>query len=107
LDEWLQSLAINNETFHTIVLRSWNLDLIEQVNTISNQISHIIDFWLESVLGGYITVFVIDCIHSYSVAKREFFKGLCGRYLKQLSTWVKMLLCHKGVMKMEPNHPIN
>jgi hypothetical protein len=48
-----------------------------------------------------ITEFSIDCTQSYSVVERELFKGLCGRYLKSLSTWIKMLLCDKGVMKME------
>jgi hypothetical protein len=64
-----------------------------------------VDFWLDSVLGGYITEFSIECTQSYSVVEREFFKGPCGRYLKSLSTWVKMLLCDKGVMKLESDHP--
>jgi hypothetical protein len=79
--------------------------LIQQVNTISNQISHAVDFWMDSVLGGYITEFSIDCTQSYSVVEREFFKGPHRRYLKSLSTWIKMLLCDKGVMKLESDHP--
>jgi hypothetical protein len=79
--------------------------MIQEVNTISNKISRALYFWLDSVLGGYITKFSIDCTQSYSVAEREFFKGPCGRYLKSLSTWIKMLLCDKGVMKMESDFP--
>jgi hypothetical protein len=105
LVEWLQRLAENNGTFHTIVLRNWTPELIQQVNTISNWISRAVDFWLDSVLGGYITEFSIDCTQSYSVVERELFKGPHGRYLKSLSTWIKMLLCDKGVMKMEYDHP--
>jgi hypothetical protein len=85
--------------------RNWTPELIQQVNTISNQISCTVDFWLDSVLGGYITEFSIDCTQSYSVVEREFFKGPHGRYLKSLSTWIKMLLCDKGVMKMESDFP--
>jgi hypothetical protein len=75
--------------------------LIRQLNTVSNKVSHTVDFWLNSVLGGYITEFAIDCTQSYSVTEREFFKGPHGRYLNTLSTWIKMLLCDKNVMKME------
>jgi hypothetical protein len=57
--------------------------------------------WLNSILGGYITDFVVDCTQSYSVTKRDLFKGPPGRYLSTLSLWIKMLLCDKNVMKME------
>jgi hypothetical protein len=82
-------------------VRNWTPELIRQVNIVSNWVSRAIDYWLESVLGGYIIEFAIDCTQSYSVMEREFFKGPRGRYLKLLSTWIKMSLCDKGVMKME------
>ena len=49
---------------------------IEGVNTLSNSISHVVDFWLDSVSRGYITEFSIDYTQSYSVTKRKLFKGL-------------------------------
>jgi hypothetical protein len=55
--------------------RNWTLELIRQVNSISNKVSRAIDYWLESVLGGYITEFSIDCTQSYNTAERELFKG--------------------------------
>jgi hypothetical protein len=64
LAEWLQRLDENSETFCTIIPRNWTPQLIRQVNIISNQISHAVDFWLDSVLGGYITKFVIYCTQS-------------------------------------------
>jgi hypothetical protein len=88
-----------------MVLRNWTLELIQQVNIVSNKISHTVDFWLDNVLEGCITEFNIDCTQSYSVAEREFFKVPHGRYLKSLSTWIKKLLCDKGVMKMESDFP--
>jgi hypothetical protein len=45
--------------------------------------------------------FAVDCTQSYSVAERDFFKGLRGRFMKALGTWIKMLLCDKCVMMME------
>jgi hypothetical protein len=105
LEEWIQRLVEHNGRFLTVVPKNWIPELIRQVNTISNQVSHTIDFWLDSILGGYITEFSIECTQSYSVAEREFFKGPRGRYLKSLSTWIKMLLCDKGVVKMKSNFP--
>jgi hypothetical protein len=103
--KWLQRLDEKNGTLHTIVPRTWTLELIEQFNTISNRISHMVDFWMDSVLGDYIIEFDIDSTQSYSSIERELFKGPHGRYFKSLSTWVKMLLCDKGVMKLESNRP--
>jgi hypothetical protein len=57
------------------------------------------------VYKGVILLSFIDYTQSYSVSKREFVKGLRGRYFKSLSTWVKMLLCDKGFMKLESDHP--
>jgi hypothetical protein len=86
-------------------LRSWTPKLIQEFDTIINRTSRAIYFWMDSVLGGYITEFAIDFTHSYSVVEREFFKGPREIYLKSLSTWIKMLLCDKGVMKMEFDFP--
>jgi hypothetical protein len=82
-------------------LRNRTLELIRQLNTISNNVSLVVDFWLNNILGGYITEFVVDCTESYSFAERYFFKGPRKRYLSALSTWIKMLLCDKNVMKMD------
>jgi hypothetical protein len=47
LVEWLQRLAENNGTFHTIVLRNWTPELIQQVNTISNlDLVQLISGWI-------------------------------------------------------------
>jgi hypothetical protein len=58
-----------------VVLRNWTPELIQQVNVVRNKTSHTIDYWLDSVLGGYVTEFAIDCTQSYNVVEREFFKG--------------------------------
>jgi len=44
--------------------------------------------------------FMVDTSVSYSEVKRFFFKGLRGKYLKLLNTWIKMLLWEKWVMKL-------
>jgi len=88
-----------------MVSMNWTPKLIQQVNVVRNNTSHAIDYWLNSVLGGYVTEFMIDYTQPYSAAKRELFKGPRGRYLKSLSTWLNMFPCDKGVMKMEFDYP--
>jgi hypothetical protein len=105
LDEWLEKLVEKSGmTFRGGIPRIWTLELIRQVNTVSNWVSCVVDFWLDSILGGYINEFSIDCTHSYSTVEREFFKDPRERYLRSLSTWIKMLLCDKGIMRMESDY---
>jgi hypothetical protein len=58
-----------------MVLRNWTCELIKQVNEVSNNTSTTINYWLYSVMGGYIIEFSIDFTQSYSVDERELFKG--------------------------------
>jgi hypothetical protein len=101
LTEWLERIMENVGRYRAEALRNWTLELIRQLNTISNKVFHEVEFWLNSVLGGYIIVFSIDCTQYYSVTEREFFKGTHEIFLNTLSTWIKMLLCDKNVMKIE------
>ena len=49
--------------------------LVREVTNVSNTISRDVDFWVDSILQGYITEFVVDTITSYSEAERIFFQG--------------------------------
>jgi hypothetical protein len=46
----------------------------------------VVDLLLNSIMGGYIIEFAVECTQSYNVVEREFFKGPRGRYLSALST---------------------
>ena len=66
----------------------------------------IVYFWIDSILEGYITEFVVDTITSYSLAEHNLFQGPCSRYLSSLKTWIKCLYvksvfyeCDKTVYK--------
>ena len=62
--------------------------------------SRAMDFWIDSILEGYITQFVVDTITSYSEEEHKVFEGPCGRYLSSLKMWIKMLVCEKGILQM-------
>jgi len=91
----------NNGRYKKATLRNWTLELVRQLNSISNPIARAFYLWLDSILGGYITKFAIDCIQSYSVVKRDIFKGPRRRLMESLGTWIKMFLCDKCMMKMK------
>ena len=45
--------------------------MIERWKRVNNPISRVVDFWVDSILEGYITEFVVDTITSYSEAERK------------------------------------
>ena len=86
LTKWLRRLVENVRRYRDEALRSWTHELIRQLNIVSSKVSRAVDFWLNSILGGYIIEFAVDCTWSYNIVERECFKGLRGRYLNALST---------------------
>ena len=96
---WLSKLTDRNifKKKRNIV---WTPELIQIVQRLDNPITRAVDFWLASVLGGFVTEFAVDQRKSFSEAERYFFKGYRGKYLKSLNLSIKMLLHEKGVMDM-------
>ena len=78
----------------------WNHEVVQRLKITDNTISRAVDFWLTSLLSGFITKFVVDTVKAYSEAKLQSFKGYRGKFLKSLNLWIKMLLCDKGVLKL-------
>ena len=74
--------------------------MVREVTSVSNTISRAVDFWVDSILQGYITEFAVDTITSYSEAERNFFQGPRRRYLLRISTWIKMLAYEKGILQL-------
>jgi hypothetical protein len=57
LTEWLEILVENTGRYKNTMLRNWTLELVRQMNSVSNPTTRIIDFCLDSILGGYIKEF--------------------------------------------------
>ena len=68
------------------------------MKSLNNPIMRIVDFWLASVLEGFVTEFAVEQRKSFSEAEQYFFKGYRGKYLNSLNLSIKMLLYEKGVM---------
>lgn len=44
-------------------------EFIQQLKNTDNNISRAVDLWVENILGGFITEFIVDSMVSYSKAK--------------------------------------
>ena len=100
LHKWLWILVTRQTNSQRREAVEWNEQLVCEVTSVSNTISRAVDFWIDSILQGYITEFVVDTITSYSEAERNFFQGTKRRYLLSFSTWIKMLVYEKGILQI-------
>ena len=69
LHEWLSSLVTKQTNFQRRESVKWSDQLIQEVTSVSNPISRVVHFWVDSILQGYIIEFVVDTINSYSEAE--------------------------------------
>ena len=75
--------------------------MIQRLKRTYNSIARAVDFWLNSLMEGFVTEFTVDMLKAYSEAKRLFFKGYHSKYLNSLNLWIKMLLCEQGVLRLD------
>ena len=78
----------------------WSAQLIREITSVSNPISRVVHFRVDSILQGYINEFTLEMIASYSEAERIFFQGPRRRYLLSNNTWIKMLVYEKGILHL-------
>lgn len=79
---WLRENTISKE----MNLRSGPLNWYNDLRVPNNRISRVADFWIDSILGGFITEFMVYSIVSYSKAKWKFFEGPQGKYLRSMNS---------------------
>ena len=91
-------MAIRQTNFQRREAVEWSAQLIHVLISVSNPISRVDDFWIDSILQGYVTEFAVEMITSYSEAERNFFQGPRRRYFLSISTWIKMLVYEKGIL---------
>jgi hypothetical protein len=103
LQEWILRLKHNHPT-NRIRQLEWNLVETTQLQQVNNKFMHAIDFWLDSIVAGFITKFAVDTAKSYNETKKEFLKGPRGRYIRSLYTSIKILLYNNSVMTMESDN---
>ena len=91
----------NKNSSHIDKPVEWNLETIQRLKNTHNSISRAVDFWLNSLLEGFVTEFAVGTLKAYSEAGRLFFEVYSGKYLNSLNLWIKMLLCEHGVLRLD------
>lgn len=100
LYEWIMRLADSQGRCRLDQPIVWTLELVRRLEASEDNLTREMDHWLDRIIGGFITKFVIDTTMSYIEAERCFLKGPRGKYIKSLNNWIKMILCEKRVMRI-------
>ena len=95
LYEWIAKLTDSQGRWKLDSPIVWTLELVRRLEASEDKIARTVDHWLDQIIGGFVTEFTVDTSLSYSEVEQSFFKGLRGKYVKFLNTWIKMLLCKK------------
>jgi len=77
---------------------------IVQLQEVNNKFTQVVDFWLDSIVVGFITEFAVDIKKYYNASEHDFLKGTRGRYIRSLYTSIRILLYNNNVMTMESNN---
>ena len=101
LHAWLSRLAENKTSTRSDRPTEWTLEAIHRLKRTDYSISRAVDFYLNSLLEGFVIEFAVDTLKAYNEAERYFFKGYSGKYLDSLNLWIKMLLCEQGILRLD------
>jgi hypothetical protein len=71
LQEWILRL-MDNHPMNRIRQIYWTLVQIQQLQQVNNKFTSAVNFWLESIVAGFIIEFVVDTTNSYNTTEKEF-----------------------------------
>ena len=66
LHKCLSNLETQQRYFQGGEPREWSTYLLERLKRVNRNVSRFVDFWVYSILEGYITEFVVDTITLYN-----------------------------------------
>jgi hypothetical protein len=70
MTEWLERLVEKKGRFSLTIPKNWTPKLLRFLNSVINPTTQKINFWLDSVIRGYVTKFAVDYIQSYNIIER-------------------------------------
>ena len=85
MHSWLARLADRSRHVQSDRPAQWNQATVQRLKNINSVVSRAVDFWLTSLLLGFITEFIVDTVKAYSEAECQFFKGYQGKFLNSLN----------------------
>jgi hypothetical protein len=78
LQEWILRLKDNHPT-NRIRPVEWTIENIVHLKRVNNKFMHVVDFWLDNIIAGFITECAVNTAKSYIAAEKEFLKIPRGR----------------------------
>ena len=69
LNQWLSKLVDSQGTWKLDNPIVWTLELVRHLDNSGNKITRVVDYWINTILDGFITKFVLDKFVSYSKAE--------------------------------------
>ena len=75
LYEWIEKLTDSQGRCRLEKPIVWTLELVRILEASEDKIKRVVDHWLDRIIGGFITEFVVDMTVNYSEAERRFLKG--------------------------------
>ena len=75
LYEWIMKLADGQGRWRLDDPIVWTLELVWKLEAYEDKIVHTIYHWLDHIIGGFVTEFMVDTSVSYSEAECHFLKG--------------------------------
>ena len=65
---WLSRLAENKTSAHSNRPIEWTPEVIQRLKQTNNSISRALDFWMNSLLEGFVTEFAVETLKAYNEA---------------------------------------
>ena len=69
LYSWLVRLAACSAQIQSDKPTEWNHEAVQRLKNTDNTLSRAVDFWLTSLLSGFIIEFAVDTVKAYNEAK--------------------------------------
>ena len=66
LYEWIARLVDNQGRWRLDGPIVWTSELVQRLEASQNKITHAVDHWLDRIIGGFMTKFVVDTSVSYN-----------------------------------------
>jgi hypothetical protein len=76
---------------------NWTVEGLVTLHHLDHLISRAVDFWVQTVLEGYIIEFSAENHQYFSKEEAIFKEGARGRLLWEIPLWIKVLLVEEGM----------
>jgi hypothetical protein len=79
---------------------AWDTQTLAALQRLDCPVTRVVDFWVSTMLEGYIIEFAAENHQYFSWAEEIFKKGVRGRILREIPLWIKVFLIEEGMLIM-------